>query len=284
MRATSPALPGSGVGRVLPWAIGSLVYLAVLAAAIAGAADGRLAAAAREPLFLSVTLPGSPDSGRAMADAQLALALLKRAPGVTLAAPAAATGEPAAIEPWLVAEKGSALPPRAIELAYDPQRDPTAIAGSLDALVPGAAMTLEETDAPATLASASEQRRLATGLGAALLLASVAAVMWFARLAFQAQLGTVDLLRSLGAGDGWLARQFERQFVAPAGLACAAAAVLAMLTLAGAAWLPELSPVAVATGLRMVDGILLLCIPVLALLGTAVAARLTIRLYLSRVA
>jgi cell division transport system permease protein len=278
------ALDGSGAGRILPWLIGCLVYLAVLAAAAAGAADARLAAAGREPAFLSVTLPGSTDTGRVMADAALALALLKASPGVTFAALASGADGAGPIEPWLGADDARVPAPHAIDVAYDPmaERDPAPIVGGLRALVPGARIDAVETEASVTLVNAGTERRLATAFGAGLLLAVVAVAGALTRLTFRAQVATVDLVRVLGAGEAWLARQFERGAVNATLKAGFAGWALALATLASVASWPGLPLAAVTPRLRTVDGILLLLVPVLALLATILAARVTTRLCLGR--
>ena len=116
------------------------------------------------------------------------------------------------------------------------------------------------------------------------LLSLIAGSALVVRGALIAQRETVRLLRSLGAAEAQVARQFE-QYAARNGLYgalfgfLAALGILVLLALAGAAW-PESG--LVEPRLTLADWLRLATVPVAAALLAAVAAQLTVRLGLAR--
>jgi cell division transport system permease protein len=127
--------------------------------------------------------------------------------------------------------------------------------------------------------------RLLGWTGGAMALASlIAGSVLVVRGALLAQRETVCLLRSLGAGEAQVARQFE-QYAARNGLQgaflgfLAAIALLVALAMPGAAW-PEAG--LVEPRLMLAEWLRLAAVPVAAALLAAGAARLTVCLGLAR--
>jgi cell division transport system permease protein len=275
-------------GRLLAWLASGLVCLSVLAFAVAAASQARLRQLELEPRVVTVAVP--PTAGGMASEAELAPVLtalrslpgvvrLRAVPTVDLLPALASGGDNGA----LLAE----LPlPRLIEVAFDPAREPdrAAMVASL-ATVAGDAVIGEPVAGGAEGAAAMRRWRLLGWAGGALALASlIAGSVFVVRGALAAQRETVRLLRSLGASEAQVARQFE-QYAARNGLQgallgfLAAIAVLVALALAGSAW-PEAD--LAEPRLMLADWLRLAAVPVAAALLAAAAARLTVRLGLAR--
>jgi cell division transport system permease protein len=269
-------------GRLLPWAASALLYAALLAFALAGASDSRMAEASHQPALASLSLPATTDTGRALADLNIALALLKGRPGITVAA--SSGSGPGPVEPWLgPADLGPSIAPATVEIAFDLNGGPdlAALASEASSLVPGARLAPVETDATLVLAEATPQRLLAACLGFGLLLLMAATVAGITALGCRDSSPTLDVVRTLGATEAWVARQFERQIARQLLRSCLPAGLAALVSIAAAPWLPG---AALLQSLRPVDGVLLLCVPAAGLLLGMLAARTTARLCLRRIA
>ena len=284
-RARELPLRENPAGRLLAWLASGLVCVAVLAFAVAAAAQARLRELALAPRTVTVVVP--PTLAATAADAEIAavLAALRALPGALDARTVAVD----ALLPSLPEGQGAALAslplPRFIEVAFPPDRVPAraVIAERLAPVAPDAA--IGEPGTGGEVAAAIRRLRLAGGIGGALALACLMAGSGLVvRGALLAQRETVRLLRSLGASEAQMARQFE-QYAARNGLRGAATGFLAALALlvllgaAGVAWPeaglaePRLTP---AAWLR------LLAVPVAAALLAATAARLAVRFGLAR--
>ncbi|HYC13977.1 MAG TPA: cell division protein, partial [Stellaceae bacterium] len=135
-------LDRDGSGRFLPWIVALMVYLSSLALA------GTLVV--REVLerwdqglrgTVTVELPAAPAGGKDDGAVELALKLLRAAPGVISAEPLDAKRTAQLLAPWLGADVDlSELPvPRLIDLRVDPARvDLPALAQRIKAAIPGA--------------------------------------------------------------------------------------------------------------------------------------------------
>ena len=125
-------------------------------------------------------------------------------------------------------------------------------------------------------AAAGLLRLAAGGAGLVLLGAMVAVTAVVTRVCLTLHGDSVDLLRLMGARDGYVARQFEQQALASGvkgGLAGFSAGLAAVLTaVLAAALLPRLG--LPGLDLRASDWVLLGCVPVLGALLTALVARL----------
>ncbi|HUK59307.1 MAG TPA: FtsX-like permease family protein [Stellaceae bacterium] len=211
-RAIDIPFDRDGSGRFLPWLIGVMVYLAALAAAGSLVLDRALESWNRGlEGTLSIELPppaASGDGGLAAA-----LAALKATDGVR-SARALDRGEIARLlEPYLGADLPQQLAlPRMIDVKIDPARlDRAALAAKLAAVAPGAVVDDHRVwlDRLATLVRAAE----ATGLLIVFLIAAaaVATVIFTTRTGLSVHRDVVELLHVIGARDGYIAHQFERQ-------------------------------------------------------------------------
>ena len=112
----------SAASRFLPWTIGGLLYLAVVALAVAAIADEalRLLRPARE--LVTVTLPSVEDGRAGEQKMAQAIDLLRRTRGVTSAVAVPPEELKALVEPWLgTPDSDLDLPlPRLIDVTLDP--------------------------------------------------------------------------------------------------------------------------------------------------------------------
>ena len=116
----------NAASRFLPWAIGGLLYLAVVALAVAAIADEALRLYDLRRELVTVTLPSlEHDRGGEQKVAQ-AVDLLRRTRGVTSAVPVPPEELEALVEPWLGTPDGDLdLPlPRLIDVTVEPQAGP----------------------------------------------------------------------------------------------------------------------------------------------------------------
>lgn len=200
--------------RFLPWIIALMVYLAGLALAGTLVLQGALQRWDRSLAgTLTVQLPpaesGKPDAMPA------ALELLRRTPGVTSAEPLSREATARLVEPWL----GTALTPdelalpRLIDLRIDPAASPdlAALRARLAAAAPGAVLDDHRIwlDRLAGLVLSIE----VTALTIVLLIAGAAVltVVFTTRAGLAVHHAVVEVLHLIGARDGYIAGQFQRQ-------------------------------------------------------------------------
>jgi cell division transport system permease protein len=202
-----------GSGRFLPWLIALMVYLAALACAGALSLDRALEGWQRGlEGALTVELP--PADAKGDGGMTAALATLRATQGVT-AARALGHGEIARLlAPYLGADLPPDLPvPQMIDVRIDPARgvDRPALAAALAKAAPGASLDDERLwlDRLGALIRAAE----ATALAIVLLIAAAAVltVIFTTRAGLSVHRDVVELLHVIGARDGYIARQFERQ-------------------------------------------------------------------------
>ena len=288
MAALPPAeldlpLTDGAAGRFLLWWTALMVALAALALALVAASTAEPGGVAREARLLAVILPAQEDAQAAEAEAERVAKGLGAEPGVAFAR-AVAPAE--LVRPRSLAEIEPAagpLLPRIVDVAINPgfRFDPEALRRAVAGLAPEAKLVAKADETAATLVEAARLRRLAlvTALAALLTLALAAALA--TRVALAVEREAIDLLRQLGATDGYLARQLEQHALALAlrggliGLVAAIACLIAVLgpLRAQLPWSPP-SPL---------EWLLLAILPAVAALLSRAAARLTARRYLRRV-
>lgn len=267
---------------------GVLIGLLVLVVAIGLAADHDAPAAGRRPRTVSITLAPATDPQHAVAQARELLALVRAQPGVAAAEPVTEHELGKLVEPWL--GEGARPPgqpgPWMIEVTsisgndMEPARLQRIFARSdLDARIDDITPIAEH--APG---AGGFPQRLAVAGGGLLLAALVGAVVMIVRRSLQRHLGTVALLREMGAVDGYLARQLEHQAMVSGlrgGLAGFTVAMLSVLSCSAAlrAW-PGGSPGGLL--LRPVDWVILAMVPVATAVVVTLVARLTARWGLRR--
>jgi cell division transport system permease protein len=215
--------------------VGLMVFLATLAIAAAIAANG---AAERWARGLAGTATVQVPAEAADKVEGLAAAL-RAVPGVRGAMPLGLKETQALLEPWLGpgARLGELPLPRLIDLRLDPGTDVAALRQRAAETVPGAVLDDHRSwaDRLAGVAAAIE----AAALVVVLLVAAAAALMvvFATRAGLEAQRGVVELLHLVGARDGWIARQVERQALRLALKGGAGGLLLAALVIAAAIWL-----------------------------------------------
>jgi cell division transport system permease protein len=277
-------LDQTSVGRFLPWTIAGLVYLAVVALAVAAVADGALRVYNLRAKLVTVTLPSVEDAGQSAEQIKAALDVLHRTQGVTSATPVPPEDLKKLIEPWLGSIKeASDLPlPRLIDVTLDPQAQPdlSALQDKLQRIVAGATIGVEALSRDRAERMAAFFRIWASGAGILTLVGVLLAVGVITRISLRAQIPIVELLRSMGAPDSYLARQFERYALLcglRGGLLGFALAVITILGLLYSSQQMQLAG-SIQLSLSPLDWVLLACVPVVcALLITAIARMTAMR-------
>ncbi len=290
MRSLDLPLDQTAVSRFLPWIMAGLLYLAVVALAVAAIADGALQLFDQRGKMVTVSLPTagiSEDGDRDVADI---LKVLTESKDVVSASVVADDELQDLIEPWLGERReGEDLPlPRLIDVSLDPlgQPDLRALERQLRSVVPDATIGIQEVSEGRAERQATFFRTVGITLGAVLLLCSLAIVTVITSLSLAMHDDTVTLLRYMGAQDGYLARQFER-YALHSGLRGGLIGFFAaMLTVLGVLYsIQNLEMTnSIRLGLRPVDWIFLACVPVVAALLCTLMARMTALWSLGRMA
>jgi len=277
-------------GRFLPWIIALMAFLATLALAASMMLSdlaARWTGGLSDSLTIQVTpLPASADAAPLDQRVQALLDLLAGEPAVREASALPREEALALVEPWLGhgALAGELPLPVLVDVRLHPGADIPALAGRVEARLPG--LSVED---PGTWLA--DLRRLAgtvqaVSLGILVLIggAAVVAVLFAASAGFAAHRGDVELLHVLGASDAYVAGQFQRHMLRLALVGAGGGTVLALGVLwlmAGtarrleAALLPDLT-------LTPPQWLILLLVPVLAGLLSALTARVTVLRALAR--
>jgi cell division transport system permease protein len=271
-------LQQSAASRFLPWTIGGLLYLAVVAFAVAGVADEALRLYGMRTKVVTVSLPSIEDAGRGEREMAAAIEMLNGTRGVLSAVPVPPEELEALVEPWLGTAKANVdLPlPRLIDVTLDPQAKPDlpALQARLSAVVQGATIGVEALSRDRAERLALFFRAWSRGVGIAALLGMLALVGLITLASLRMNSENVELLRFLGAPDRYLARQFERHALLSSLQGGLIGFVLALLTVSGLLYSSRRMDLAEAIelGLRPLDWLLLACMPaIIALLAMGVA-------------
>jgi cell division transport system permease protein len=274
-------LEQSVAGRLLPWVLGALVYLSVVALGIAAVAGRAMEAYAARTKLVTVSLPSGEDARPGEAQVAAALELLNDTDGVTSARPVPAGELEELVEPWLgQAGTGLDLPlPRLIDVTLDPKVriDLPALQEQLRDVVAGATIGVETIARDGGERMAGFVRAWGSIAGVAILLTALAAAALIIRVSLRAQVPNLELLRCMGASDGYLARQFERHALLSAlrggalGSVLAVATLIALLYGGSGAELPG----TFRLGLEASDWALLACVPVISALLIMAVGRMS---------
>lgn len=274
-------LDSTAASRFLPWIIAGMLYLAVVLLGIAAIADGALTTYSMRARLVTVTIPAAEDPAAGARDMERALDLLAAAPGVTSATPVGEEELQDLIEPWLGEDAGTSdLPlPRLIDVTFDAtaELDLAELQRQLREVAPEATLGIEAVSRNRSERLATFARAWAGILGVLIMLAILGVVAWITRLSLDLHQQTVELLRFMGAPDGYVARQFERHALLNAVKGSAIGFVLAILTLIlllGTGRWMEIAATIELT-LRPVDWILLACIPIVVVLMITAVVRMT---------
>ena len=280
-----------GTARFLPWLIAPTVYLAAIAIAFMLALNGALQEWDRGLAdTMTVELPPSAASDAAV---KAALTALRGMPGIASATALGRAAEGKLLAPFL----GTAVAPEELELprlidvrvATGAAPDLAALKAKLAAAAPGAVLDDHQQWLDRLYALALSVEATGLAIVAMVSAASVLTVIFTTRAGLAVHRDVIELLHMMGARDGYIARQFEREalrlgFVGGvAGLALAAVTIwglghaAAATSLVGeqAALLPELRLVPWQWGA-------LALLPVAAGLAAMATARITLLRALAR--
>lgn len=280
LRRQDLPLDQTAIGRFLPWMIAALVYLAVLTLAVAAVADHALRLYHLRAQLVTVTLPASESPVRSTREITAAVTMLEQTEGVTSATPVPPEELEALLEPVLGHDTQSELPlPRLIDVTLDPLTKPdlAVLEGQLQAVASGARVGVEALSRDRAERMATFFRAWGGGAGVATLLGALLAALLFTRISLQAQTQMVELLRSMGAPDAYLARQFERYALSGGIRGGLVGFALAALTIVGLLYSSRKMELAgsVQLGLRPIDWLLLACVPAVCALLVTATVRMT---------
>lgn len=274
-------LETTAASRFLPWILAGLVWLAVVALAIAAVADRALELYGMRARIVTVTLPAVEGGQETEAAMRAALAVLKDVRGITAANPVPDAELETLIQPWLGdVPPSQELPlPRLIDVTLDPlaRLDLAALEERLRSVVPGATIGAEAVSRDRAERAAAFLRAWGATIGLLVLLGALLVTAVVTRLTLNMLLDTVEMLRLMGAADGYIARQFERHTLLHGlrgGLLGFALAVATVLVLLFSSRRMELAG-AIELQLGPIGWILLACVPVVTVLLATLVARLT---------
>lgn len=283
-------LDQTAASRFLPWTLAALVYLAVVALAVAAIADGALRLYSLRAKLVTVTLPAVEDVAAGDRNVENVLDVLRATRGVTSAQPVPPGELAKLIEPWLGSARAALdLPmPRLIDVTLDPGAKPdlAALQAEIDQAVVGATIGVEALSRDRAERLAAFFRAWGGGVGIVALLAALGVAVLLTRLTLRMQGPTVELLRSMGAPDTYMVRQFERHALLSSlqgGLLGFALGVVTIVALIFSSREMELAG-SVQLSLRPMDWLLLACIPVISALLVTALARITALWGLARMA
>ena len=283
-------LQRDGTSRMLPWLIGPTVYLAALAIAGMLALHGMLQNWDRG---LAGTMTVELPAGTAEPVVTSVVSLLRTTPGIASAQAMDRAAEAKLLEPWLgnsVAVQELSLP-RLIDLhvVAGARPDLPALKTKLVAAAPGAVLDDHQQwlDRLYTLALTVE----ATGLAIVLMVsaASVLTVVFTTRAGLAVHRDVIELLHGLGARDGYIARQFQREALRLGFAGGLGGLVLAAATVWGLGHVARATSVLGEQAKLLPDLHLVLwqwgtlaALPVIAALAAMITARLTVMRALAR--
>jgi len=204
--------------RFLPWIIGFMVYLCVIAIAAALTVD-RIAEHWRQGLAgnLTIELPFSPEIETAARAEQLdqAMELITGTPGITGATVLDDNQIAALLEPWLgpdATQLDVPLPTMvAVTRRTDSSSDLADLQAKLRQIVPGAQVDDHGDWVSDALAFLRSLQVLAAALSALALGAAALTVIFVTRTGLATHRGVIEVVHLIGAPDGYIARQFQAQ-------------------------------------------------------------------------
>lgn len=234
-------VPPSGfTAHLTLFAAGAMAFLAVFALALS-TASGRLADRWAEELARSATLRINAPADQRTEQTNAALAILRQTPGVASARALSMEEQAALLAPWFGADLPlESLPvPQLIEVIEDDTGyDAAGLRLRLSAEVPGAVLDDHGRWRRPLVDAANSLRRLA--LISVLLIggATAAMITLAANAALAANQQVIEVLRLVGARDGYIAQAFVRRFTLRALIGAGVGVATGMI---GVALLPEAS-------------------------------------------
>lgn len=280
-----------GTARVLPWLIAPAVYLAAIAIAFVLALGGVLQEWDRGLVgTMTVELPPNA-AGKAAVSA--AVAVLRATPGIARAVPLDRAAEGKLLQPFL----GSGTAPRELPLpqlidvraAAGATFDLAALRAKLAVAVPGATVDDHQQWLGRLYALGLSIEATALGIVAMVGAAAVLTVIFTTRAGLAVHRDVIELLHMMGARDGYIAHQFEREALRlglAGGIGGLALAALTIWSLGHAAAASSLfgKQAALLPDLRLVawQWAALALLPIAAGLAAMATARLTVLRALAR--
>lgn len=234
-------VPPSGfTAHLTLFAAGAMAFLAVFALALS-TASGRLADRWAEELARSATLRINAPADQRTEQTNAALAILRQTPGIASARALSMEEQAALLAPWFGADLPlESLPvPQLIEVIEDDTGyDAAGLRLRLSAEVPGAVLDDHGRWRRPLVDAANSLRRLA--LISVLLIggATAAMITLAANAALAANQQVIEVLRLVGARDGYIAQAFVRRFTLRALIGAGVGVATGMI---GVALLPEAS-------------------------------------------
>lgn len=280
-------------GRLLPWLVAVMVFLAALALSGALALDALVDRWSRDAAgTLTVQIPPAAGSADTVAETdartERAVRLLQSDPQIAAAEALAPEHLEAMLLPWLGSpDLLDTLPvPRLIDVTVVPGAAPDldALTARLHAVAPGAAIDDHRVWLDRLIRLAEGFRLLAWAVIGLMGLATAVMVVHATRTALEVHRPHIEVLHLIGATDAYIARQFARRTLALAvagglgGLALAAPVLWALgglLQRIQGGLIPEIS-------LATEQWAVLLALPPLAGLLAMLTARRTVRRTLTR--
>jgi cell division transport system permease protein len=274
-------------GRFLPWVVAVMVFLATMALVGTLAieqATGHWRRSVEGRLTVQVAhIEGNPMAARM----ERALALVRAAPGVVSAAALDRAAVEAMLAPWLGAENLTTdLPlPNLIDVRF--AADSAFDVGRLNehlAAVPGA----RADDPRPWLARVARLAAMLRALGFAVVgliaLATVAMVVFATRAGLAAHRDAIDVLHTIGASDGYIARSFQNHVLGLAALGAlpGVAAALAVLYVIGAGARQIEAALAPTVAFGAVEWLSIAALPAITVALAMVTAYLTVLGHLRR--
>lgn len=280
-----------GTARLLPWLIAPTVYLAAIAIGAMLALNGALQEWDRGIAgTMTVEIPPSANSDAPVA---AAMTVLRGTPGIASATPLDRAAEGKLLQPFL----GTAVTPDELDLprlidvrvAAGATLDLDALKTKLAGAAPGAVLDDHQQWLDRLYALALSVEATGLAIVAMVSAASILTVVFTTRAGLAVHRDVIELLHMMGARDGYIARQFEREALRLGFAGGIGGLVLAAITIWGlghaadavsvfgeeAALLPDLHLVVWQWGA-------LAALPVIAGVAAMITARLTVLRALAR--
>ncbi len=204
--------------RFLPWIIGFMTYLCVIAIAAALTVD-RVAEHWRQGLAgnLTVELPFAAEieTGKRAEQLDAAMELIADTPGVTGATVLEDAQIAALLEPWLGPDATQLDVPLPTMVAVTRRTDATidlaGLKAKLQQIVPNAQVDDHGDWVADALGFLRSLQALAAALSALALAAAALTVIFVTRTGLATHRGVIEVVHLMGAPDGYIARQFQAQ-------------------------------------------------------------------------
>lgn len=276
-------IPQARLSGPMPWVIAIMVALTVIAAA-AGLALAKTIATARAELSGGVTVQiVEPEPGARARQAQAALDLLRKTPGVATARLVPQSELDALIDPWLGGGgAGEAIPvPALIDARLSSEVTPERLGdlrGSVSRVAPSARVDAQSEWLRPVFDAIRSLQWLAMALVALLALAMASAVLLAVRNALGNNRDIIEIVHLLGGTDAQIAEEFQRSIGidAAGGGAVGLAAGLVVVLLLGKRFASLGAGLVDAGTLGAGDWILLALVPIAGVILAMATARLSV--------